>query len=153
MGRPSPPPEPEPPASSNAEIVKFGTAALGALEEAAKSKDVEVAIRAKAAADLIGNAARQGQVAELKKIEPAARMVLQQRMNEARAAQAKAAQAAAEAERAGKQDEAGKLRAEAQAAGALGTALTGLYRLVAPAALVPGGPGGPVQALYGVRMQ
>jgi regulator of protease activity HflC (stomatin/prohibitin superfamily) len=88
-------------------------------------------------------------VDELKKVPDAARVVLQQQMNDSRAAQGKALQAAGKADAEGNQAEADQLRAEAKTAGERNTAVSALYRQVFPAVRRPIGD---IQALYGVRV-
>ena len=134
---------------ASARAGKLGPEALGQLREASASKDAEVSTRAAAAIAAVETAARQGTVEELKKVRDAAAQAVSSRMNEARTAQAKAAQAAAAAEKAGQAEEAAKARAEAAGHSERVNALAALMRQIMP---MVGGPGGPAQALYGVRM-
>jgi hypothetical protein len=128
---------------------KLGPAVLGLLREAAKAKDPEVATRAGTAVAAIENAARQGTVEELKKIQPAAQTVIQQQMTDARQAEVKTREAIRKAEAEGNQAEAEKLRAEAKAAGERRGRLSGLMAMVSPLRMGPGGPG--AVAVYGIR--
>jgi len=134
---------------ASAAVIKQGPAALGALREAAKSKDPEVAGRAATAVGTIELMARQQMVDELKKVPDAARVVLQQQMNDSRAAQGQALQAAGKADAEGNKAEADQLRGEAKTAGERNAAVSGLYRQVFPAIRRPIGD---IQALYGVRV-
>ncbi|HOX08581.1 MAG TPA: hypothetical protein PK280_19455 [Planctomycetota bacterium] len=135
---------------ASVQAAKQGPAALGLFREAAKSKDPEVASRAGAAAAAIENAARLTTVEELKKVQAAASQVIFQKLAESRAAQAKANEAAAAADKAGNADEAAKARAEAAKCAERTNALSSLQRQIMPAAIGTG-PGGGAVALYGVR--
>lgn len=113
-------------------VVKQGVPALGALREAAKSKDAEVVERAKAAGTAIEMAAKAPKIEELKKLELVGRMAVQQRLNAANLAAAEADKAAADAEKAGDAAGAEKARIEAKAAREKVAALAGLVRKVGP---------------------
>jgi hypothetical protein len=150
----APVPAPEPPAPVKAEIeklikdfasddakirdaaseavVKLGVPALGALREATKSKDAEVAERSKAAIAGIEAAAKAPKIEELKKLELVGRMAVQQRLNAANLAAADAEQAAAAADKSGDAAAAEKARATAKAERERAATLAGLVRKVGP---------------------
>jgi hypothetical protein len=136
--------------AASAAVVKHGPAALSALRTAARSQDVEVSTRAGVAIAAIETAARQSLVGDLKKDANAAMVVVNQKLNEAGTAQAKAAQAAAEADKAGNKDEAEKLRAQAKTAGDLTATLRGLQRAIMPMRIAP--VYGVEAPVYGVRV-
>ena len=132
---------------ASAAVVKQGPAALGQLREAAKSKDAEVASRSSAAVIAIEQAARTGIVDELKKMLAVAQSVANKQLAETRAAQTTAQQAAGAA--AAKSEEGAKLRKEAEDLGARSAALMALLRQLSP--LRDGG--GKMAPVYGIRMQ
>jgi len=131
---------------ASAAVVKQGCAALGQLRTALASKDLEVAERAKAAVAAIETAARAPKLDELKKLGFVGQNVVRQKWTEANQAAATADRAAADAEKAGKADEAEKSKAEARAARERAAALSALLRQVGP-----GLPG--MQAKYGVMIR
>ena len=132
--------------AASKELVAIGKPALAALKEALKSKDPEVAMRAREAVEKIEGAGST--VEGLRALGYAAQTAVQKRLGEERKAMADRAGAAAEADLAGKKDEAEKLRAEAKQAQANTAALAKLLALLAQA-----GPsaGGGAQPEYGVR--
>ena len=137
--------------NASKELLAIGKPALPALKEAAKSKDAEVASRAK---DLIEKVEGSGSPLEgLRALGPAGQAAVQERLAAERKAMTGSAGAAGEAELAGKKDEAEKLRAEAKRAQANAAALTKLLGLLAQAPAAPAPGPGPVQALYGVRVR
>jgi len=127
-------------------LVDIGQPALAALKEALKSKDAEVAMRAREAVEKIEGAGAT--VEGLRALGYAAQAAVQKRLLEERRLIAEKAGAAAEAELAGRKDEAEKARAGAKQAQANTAALAKLLALLAQA-----GPaiGGGAQPEYGVR--
>lgn len=113
-------------------VVKLGVPALGALREAAKSKDAEVVERSKAAAAGIEAAAKAPKIEELKKLQEVGRMAVQGRLNAANLAAADADKAAADAEKAGDAAAAEKAKATAKAERERAATLAGLVRKVGP---------------------
>ncbi len=114
------------------QAAKLGPAALGLLRDGAKAQDAEVASRAGSAVAAIENAARQGPVAELKKIPGAARLVIMQQISAANQAERKAQEEFRAAESKNDRAAAEKSRAEQSAAVERRTRLTGLMAAVAP---------------------
>ena len=126
-------------------LVDIGQPALAALKEALKSKDAEVAMRAREAVEKIEGAGST--VEGLRALGHAAQAAVQKRLLEERRLSAEKAGAAAEAELAGKKDEAEKARAGAKQAQANTAALAKLLTLLAQAGPATGG----AQPEYGVR--
>jgi hypothetical protein len=136
--------------NASKELLKIGKPALPALKEALKSKDPEVATRAK---DLVEKVEGSGSaVDQLRALGPAGQAAVQLRVVKERRTVTSSAGAAGEAELAGKKDEAEKFRAEAKKAQTNVAALTKLLGLLAQAPAAPAPGPGPVQALYGVRV-
>jgi hypothetical protein len=115
--------------ATSAGLVKIGRPALAALRKAAESKDPEVAWRAKAAIEKIGDGP---QVEGLRSLGWPAQTAVRERADKEKKAMTSAAGAAGEAEGAGKKEEAEKLRAEAKAAQARAEALNKLAAKVTP---------------------
>ncbi|HOX04769.1 MAG TPA: hypothetical protein PK280_00085 [Planctomycetota bacterium] len=127
---------------ASAAVVKEGVPALGLLRAAFSSKDAEVAERARTAAMAIEAAAKAPKVEELKKLQPAGRQVVNQRLLAVTRAGDEAEQAAAAADKAGDAAAAEKARAAAKAAREQRAVLAALVRKV--------GPGEPMMMKYGV---
>jgi len=111
-------------------LVKIGAPAEPALRQAARSSDAEVASRAKEALNVIEAASRKPTLDELKKYPQTVWVVVQGQIEKTREAWTRANAAAAEADKAGRKDEAEKLRAEARALGGRISELDRLYWLV-----------------------
>ena len=111
-------------------LVRIGAPAEPALRQAAKSSDAEIASRAKEALNVIEAASRKPLLEELKKYPQTVWVVVQGRIEKTREAWTRANAAAAEADKAGRKDEAEKLRAEAKALGGRISELDRLYWLV-----------------------
>jgi len=118
--------------AASAAVVKQGPAALGALRAALSSKDAEVAERSRVAITAIEGAARAPKIEELKKLQPAGRLAVNQRLLAANRAVAEAERAADAADKAGKPEEAEKLRAEAKVQRERAVTLSALVRQVGP---------------------
>ncbi len=118
--------------AASAAVVKQGVAALGQLREALASKDAEVADRARTAIGAIEAAVRAPQVEELKKLGTAGQTALRGKWTEANRAALTAEKAAEDADKAGKPEEAEKLRAEAKVQRERAATLSTLLRQVGP---------------------
>lgn len=115
--------------TASTEIAKIGIPALPSVKKAAESKDAEVAWRAKAAIEKIGDGP---EVEGLRSLGWPAQKAVTERTARERKAMVEKAGAAGEAEQAGKKDEAEKLRAEAKSAKARAEALDKLAAKVQP---------------------
>ena len=111
-------------------LVKIGAPAESALRQAARSKDAEVASRAREALNVIEAASRKPTLDALRKYPQTVWVVVQGQIEKTREGWTKANAAAAEADKAGRKDEAEKLRAEARALGGRISELDRLYWLV-----------------------
>jgi hypothetical protein len=132
---------------ASAGLIKQGTVALGALGEASKSADPEVATRAAAAVVAIERAAHQAQVDELKKMGAAGTMIISQELGDARKAWADVNAALQTAEKDKKAEEIEKGKAAVKAATEKMNALNGLMALVGPVRAPVYG----VRAVYGIQ--
>jgi len=112
--------------NASTELVRLGVAALGALRAALKSADPEVISRAGEAVSAIEAAGVKPITEALRKYPQTVWVVVQGQINLTREAWSQANAAAAAAEKAGRKDEAGRLRAEAKA---LGERISDLDRL------------------------
>lgn len=138
--------------NASAELVRIGRPALDALRQAAKSPDAEVAQRAAAAVEKIDAGPALDRLRGLGWI---AQVVIGERVRDERKAIISAAGAAAEAEQAGRKDEAEKLRTRAKEARARSDALGKLAALITqpPVGVKPApGPAPGPQPLYGVMI-
>jgi hypothetical protein len=131
---------------ASAAVVKHGPAALTQLRAALGSKDLEVAERSKVAVAAIETGARAPKLEEIKKLGFVGQNVVRQKWTEANAAALTAEKAAADAEKAGKADEAEKSKAEAKVQRERAATLSVLLRQAGP-----GLPG--MQAKYGVMIR
>jgi hypothetical protein len=113
-------------------VVKHGTAALGALREAATSKDPEVASRAGTAVAAVEMAERARKAVELKKLGGVAQAAVNRELALANTAFCAATKLAAEAEQAGLPEKARKCKADAEAARERAVLLSGLLRRLLP---------------------
>jgi hypothetical protein len=113
-------------------VVKHGTAALGALREAATSNDPEVASRAGTAVAAVEMAERAHKAEELKKLAGVAQAAVYRELARANAAASAADNLAAEAEKAGLSEKARKCKADAEAARERAVLLSGLLRRLLP---------------------
>jgi hypothetical protein len=117
-------------------ITKHGAAAIGALRQALKSKDAEVANRAEVALATIEALIRQAKADEIvalyKKWGGPVLDVVQRKYVELTQAARTAAAAALEAEKAGKAEEVAQARAQARSAREREAVMARLYRQIAP---------------------
>jgi len=121
--------------AASAELVKIGIPALPSIRKVLDSKDPEVAWRAKAAVEKIGDGP---EVEGLRGLGWPAQRAVRERSVKDRKAMTEKASAAGEAEQAGKKEEAEKLRAEAKTLKGRIDALDRLAAKVAPLRLDPG---------------
>jgi len=113
--------------AASKELAKIGKAALPALRAATKSKDLEVAERAQAAIEVVEGSEA---VTALRSLGWSTKLIIYKRKVAASRAGAKCAAGLAAAEKAGKKEEAAKLKARLAAARKLLTDLEGLEKKV-----------------------
>ena len=118
-----------------AAAVKLGPAALSALRQATRSKDLEVALLAEQAVAGIEKAAREAAVAELRKLSSVSVELLTRKLELAKRTWANLTLGAAEADRKDDPERARKLRADIDAA----DKCLGTLRLLLES-VAPGGP-------------
>ena len=127
--------------AASRDITRHGAAAIGALRQALKSPDAEVASRAEVALATIEAAVRQAKAGEIialyKKSGAPVLEVVQRKYVELTEAARTAAAAALEAEKAGKAEEIAQARAQARSAREREAVMAGLYRQIRPPPVAP----------------